>query len=68
MLGGQGACARVVLVVRECIWNAPAEMKQMNVNGTRKETKLREVELIAGVGGGIEVRPSMLTGNLRTRK
>ena len=21
---GQGACARVILVVRECIWNAPA--------------------------------------------
>ena len=24
LLGGQGARARVILVLRECIWNAPA--------------------------------------------
>ena len=24
LLGGQGACARVVLILRECIWNMPA--------------------------------------------
>ena len=24
LLGGQGACARVILVLRESIWNAPA--------------------------------------------
>ena len=23
MLGGQGACTRVILVLRECIWNEP---------------------------------------------
>ena len=24
LLGGQGACACVILVFRECIWNAPS--------------------------------------------
>ena len=24
LLEGQGTCARVILVLRECIWNAPA--------------------------------------------
>ena len=23
-LGGQGACTRVILALRECIWNVPA--------------------------------------------
>ena len=26
LLEGQGACAHVILVLRECVWNAPAAL------------------------------------------